>query len=69
MDRLFNLSFWQWWPHVGPLTWSSMVVLSEPVNEDDLSLSGCVEPLGIQDFSAKCSFETLVVTVPPIMCT
>ena len=42
-----------------------VIVLPEPVIDDDLSLFRCGEPLGIQDFPAKCSVEPFVVAVLP----
>jgi len=42
---------------------SNPIVLSEPGINDDLSLFGGVEPFGIQDFSAQCTVEALVVSV------
>jgi len=32
--------------------WANVIVLSEPVIDDRLCLSGCCEPFSIEDFSA-----------------
>ena len=42
-----------------------VVVLAEPLVDDDLGLPGGGEPFGIQDFPAKGSIEAFVVTVLP----
>ncbi len=43
--------------------WPNTIVLSEPGIDDDLGLFGGVEPFGVQDFSAQCAVEALVVAV------
>ena len=45
--------------------WTGVVVLPEPVIDDDLSLFRCGEPFGIEDFPAKGSVEPFVVSVLP----
>ncbi len=45
--------------------WPNTIVLSEPGIDDDLGLFGGVEPFGVQDFSAQCAVEALVVAVRP----
>ena len=42
-----------------------VVVLAEPLVDDDLGLPGGGEPFGIQDFAAQGSIEAFVVTVLP----
>ncbi len=44
---------------------AGVVVLVEPAIDDDLSLFRGCEPLGIEDFPAERSIETLVVPVLP----
>ena len=44
---------------------SSVVVLFEPLINDDLSLLGRREPLGIEDLPTKCAVEALVVSILP----
>ena len=43
----------------------SVVVLLEPVIDDDLGLLGRREPLRIENFPAQCPIEPLVVSVLP----
>jgi len=45
--------------------WSHVVVLSEPLVDDDLSLLCCGEPLGIEHLVAKGTIEAFVVSVLP----
>ena len=42
-----------------------MVVLSEPLVDDDLSLLSCGEPFGIENSAAKSPIEAFVVSVFP----
>ena len=42
-----------------------VVVLAEPLVDDDLGLPGGGEPFGIQDFPAKGSIESLIVAIFP----
>jgi len=43
--------------------WSHVVVLSEPLVDDDLSLLCCGEPPGIENLAAQRSIEAFVVSV------
>ena len=45
--------------------WSHVVVLSEPLIDDDLSLRRRGEPLGIEHLAAKCAVEAFVISVLP----
>jgi len=45
--------------------WSHVVVLSEPLVDDDLSLLCSGEPLGIENLAAQRSIEAFVVSVLP----
>ncbi len=45
--------------------WSHVVVLSEPLIDDDLSLRRRGEPLGIEHLVAKGTVEAFVVSVLP----
>ena len=42
-----------------------VVVLPEPVIDDDLGLLGCREPLRVENLTAQCAIEPLVVPVLP----
>ena len=42
-----------------------VIVLSEPVIDDDLGLLGRCEPLRIEHLSAQCAIEPLVASVLP----
>ncbi len=44
---------------------AGVVVLPEPVIDNDLCLLGCCEPLRIENFSAQRAIEPLVVSVLP----
>ena len=43
----------------------SMIVLPEPMIDDDLGLLGRYEPLGIENLPAKCPVEALIVAILP----
>ena len=45
--------------------WSDTIVLAEPGIDDDLSLFGGVQALGIEDFPSQSAVEALVVPVLP----
>ena len=45
--------------------WPDVVVLSEPVVDDDLSLLRRREPLGVEHLVAQGAVEALVVSVLP----
>ena len=45
--------------------WPDMIVLFQPGIDNDLRLSDCREPLGIQDFSSENTIEAFVVAVLP----
>lgn len=45
--------------------WTDVIVPSEPLVNDDLSLLCCAEPLGVEHLAAKSSVEALVVSVLP----
>ena len=45
--------------------WSDIVVLPEPLVDDDLSLLCRSKPLGIEHLAAKCAVEAFVVSVLP----
>lgn len=45
--------------------WPDVVVLSEPLIDDGLRLSGCREPFGVEHFATKRSVEALIVSVLP----
>ena len=47
---------------------AGVVVLPEPVIDDDLSLLLCREPLRIENLSTESPVETLVVSVLPGRC-
>ena len=47
------------------LMWSGVVILFEPKIDDDLSLLGRRELLGLENLPAKGSIEPLVVSVFP----
>ena len=47
--RLLQDGFWDRWPHVEGLMRAGVVVLSEPVIDDDLCLLGRREPLSIEN--------------------
>ena len=42
-----------------------MIVLLEPVIDDDLGLLGRCEPFGIENLPAQCSVEALIVAILP----
>lgn len=42
-----------------------MIVLLEPVIDDDLGLLGCGEPFGIEHLPAECAIEPFVVPILP----
>ena len=44
---------------------ADVVVLSEPLVDDDLSLLCCGEPLGIENLAAQRSIEAFAVPVLP----
>ena len=44
---------------------TDMVVLSEPLVDDDLSLPCCAEPLGVEHLAATSSVKAFVVSVLP----
>ena len=46
--------------------WSHVVVLSEPLIDDDLSLRRRGEPLGIEHLVAKGTVEAFIVSVLPL---
>ena len=45
--------------------WPGVVVLPEPVIDDDLGLRRCCEPFRIENLTAKGSVEAFVVAVLP----
>ena len=45
--------------------WADVIVLSEPLVDDDLSLLCRVEPFGIEHLAAQCAVESFVVSVLP----
>mgnify|MGYP001798316522 CR=1 FL=1 len=51
--------------HVECLMWAGVVVLREPLVDDDLGLLRCREPLGIQNLPTQRPIETLIVSVLP----
>ena len=53
------------WPHVQGLMWTEVIVVFEPVVDDDLCLPGRREPLCIEHLAAKGSVEAFVVSVLP----
>lgn len=44
---------------------ASVIVLLEPVIDNDLGLRRCREPLGIENLPAQCPVEPLIVAVLP----
>lgn len=42
-----------------------VIVLPEPVIDDDLNLHRCREPLGIEDLTTQGTVEALVISVHP----
>ena len=45
--------------------WSHVIVLSEPLVDDNLSLLCRREPLGVEHLAAECAVEAFVVSVLP----
>ena len=45
--------------------WTDVIVLSEPLIDDDLSLRRRGEPLGIEHLVAKGAVEAFVVSILP----
>ena len=45
--------------------WTDVVVLSEPLVDDDLCLLGCGEPFGVEPLVAQGAVEAPVVSVLP----
>ena len=42
-----------------------VVVLSEPLIDDALCLSGCCKPFGVEDFATQRSVKSLIVSILP----
>ena len=61
----FVHGFWHWRTSFQGVMGTDLVVLSEPDIDDDLGLSGCMKPLGIQYFATQCAIEACIVSVLP----
>ena len=62
---IFDQSFRHRWLHVRGLMWTDVIVLSEPLIDDDLGLLCRHEPLGIEYLTAQRSIEAFVVLALP----
>ena len=45
--------------------WADVIVLSEPLVDDDLSLLCCGEPFGVEHLAAQSSVKSFVVSILP----
>ena len=45
--------------------WPNVVILFEPLIDDRLGLSGCWEPLSVENFTTQGSVKALIITILP----
>ena len=57
--------FWHWGSHAESLMRPHVIVLAEPVIDNDLCLPGRCEPLGVEHLVAQRAIEALVISALP----